>query len=77
MEQNMEDITINIIKHLPQKRNLFKANFDYTPIKINPTETIENFLAHFLINIDANVDYKRTKVIECGRFLRVSKTFAE
>lgn len=76
-EEENNHITVNIIKHCPQQINHFKLNSISIPVSINPEQTIESFLKQFLQDTNQNIDIKRTKIIECGRFLKIHKTFLQ
>lgn len=41
-----EEATINIVRHLPQDRNIFKLNFETVSVQVNMHHTIADFLKH-------------------------------
>ena len=47
-EEKIESITVNIIKYMPQKKNIFRVNLERHTMSIKLTETIEDFLKAFL-----------------------------
>ena len=73
----MESITINTIKHTRQKKNVFKAVFEIEKVKINPNDTIQSFVKGALQNVGDEIDISRTKIVECGRILKMDQTFED
>ena len=47
-EENKESIKINVIKYMPQKKNIFKVNFEVQGMEINLSENIEDFLKRIM-----------------------------
>lgn len=43
-QEVMERITVHFIKHLPQKKNLFKLNFSSVSVSVQPTQTIYSLI---------------------------------
>ena len=73
-----EEITVNIYTHMPQEKNRFKPNLEAQSFKVDPTQLICDFLKSTLLKEASDeVESSRTKIIECGRFLDLEKSFLE
>lgn len=72
----MQDISVNFTKHMPQNGNIFKLNNQKESVKINPFLKVSTVLEECLKDMP-EIDINRTKIIECGRLLKLHKTFYE
>lgn len=72
-----EEMTILLLRHDPQKENRFKHHSTPIPIVVKQEELVQDFLSRLLGEEAAGVDLKRSRVIECGRFLKGEKSFGE
>jgi hypothetical protein len=73
----VEELTIHLVRHEPQKDNLFRSKYPSAPLRVHHTERVYDFLERYLGEQAAQIDLKRSRVIECGRFLRAEKSFGE
>lgn len=58
-----EEMTILLLRHDPQKENLFKHHSTPTPIKVLQGEFVQDFLTRILGEDAQGVDLKRSRVI--------------
>lgn len=77
MGSSQGELTVNVVKHRPQTQNIFKINSHQLPTLINPQETIAQFLHRFMGPEADQYNLPKTYVVESGRILKHSRTFAE
>lgn len=74
----VDEITIRLITHQPQKQNLYKYTKPLqSALNVAQDLLVSEFVLRILKDKASEFDLKRSRIIESGRFLKPNRSFRE